>query len=92
MLLGEEPDEVYWEEAVRLAECKVDEQLVEEVSELDDAKAKYEAVMAEFADFRRATAEEKAHAVEAVEVATERKVVKKDEDELASMMAMMGRS
>ena len=40
--LGEEPDEVYWEEAVRLAECKVDEQLVEEVSELDDVKAKYE--------------------------------------------------
>ena len=51
--------------------------------------------MAEFAEFRRATAERKAHAVEVVEevaAVTERKVVAKtkkdmsDEDELAALL------
>jgi len=89
--LGEEPDEVYWEEATRLAESKEEEVEVAEVSELDALKLKHAAVLAELAVFKKAA--RKVEEVEEVEV-TERKkdgVKTAQDEELVAMMGMMGR-
>ena len=96
--LSEEPDEVYWEEAKRLAEFKEDDAVVaEEVSELDAMKVKYAAVMTEFAAFKKATAEKKEDVVEKedVEAPTERWVADAakaaQDEELAVVMGLMNR-
>jgi len=84
--LSEEPDEVYWEKATRLAESKEEEQAdVAELSELDalklehgDMKAKYASVMAELAEMKKAGKKvEEGEEVAEVEAPTERKVAAK---------------
>jgi len=104
-LLSEEPDEVYWQEATRLAEFKEEEQVevVEEVSELDAVqlswkskyltlKSNYTSVLAELSAFKKA-GRERETVVEAEAVTgklmTKTKKDKSDEDELAGLLGSM---